>query len=170
MAFIKIDNEYTRTPEFLELASTPAFGIWFFLTGQIVREKGGAPGARRIYYKYFMAEKWLCSSYSVENIATYFKKFHKGGKPNKSWVSRHTKTLEKLGILKKRKDGRKIIYQLGYYTGTKNESNYKEAAFFDEYFKPLSRKAKEGRHIEREQIRESTMHNHFKEQLQLLQQ
>lgn len=164
MAHIRIDNEYTRTPEFLELAKTPALGIWIFLAGQIVRKKGGASGGRRMYYKYLMAEKWLCSSYSVEHIAIHFRKFHKSGKPNMSWVSRHTETLKKLGILKKLQDGKRIVYQLGYI----NDEG-KEILFFDEYFTPKAERAKKHRMEERLDQYNKTMTEHCKEQLQLLQ-
>lgn len=164
MAHIRIEHEYTRCPEFNELSATPAFGIWTFLTGQIVRKQGKAPGGRRMYHKYFMAEGWLCSSYSVENIAIYFKKYHKNGKPNISWVSRHTETLRKLGILKKHQDGKRIVYQLGYVN---NEG--KEILFFDEYFAAKAERARKYRMEERLDQYNKTMTEHCKEQLQLLQ-
>ncbi len=165
MAHIRIEHGYTRCPEFNEFSITPAYGIWTFLTGQVIRKEGIAPGARRMYHKYLMAEGWLCSSYSVDNIAIHLKKFHKSGKPNKSWVSRYTKKLETMGILKKRKDGRKVIYQLGYI----NEEG-KEILFFDEYFAPKAERARKRRVEERLDQYNATMDEHYKEQLRILQQ
>ncbi len=167
MAYIDIEQEYTRCSEFLKFARTPAFAVWVFLRGQVVRDYYGAPGAQRMYHKYFMAEKWLCASYSVENIAIYFQKFHKNGKPDKSWVSRYTKILEDIELIKKHKDGRKVIYQLGYYTGEPEDK--KEIWFFDKHWAPIAKKDKEDRHIKREEKRKATMSEHCEEQLRILQ-
>ena len=156
MAHIRIDNEYTRCPEFNIFSITPAYGIWTFLSGQIIRYTEGAPGANRIFYIYFMGQKWLCSSYSIENIAIYFNKFSKNGKPDKSWVSRHTRVMEKMGLLEKIKDGRRIIYKLGYYTGTKGKPDYEEVLFFDRYFKPKAIKEKDKRRNKRNEQRNQT--------------
>jgi len=165
MAHLRINMEYTRCPEFMEFACTPAYGIWTFLAGQVVRRYGEAPGGRRIYHVYLMGNKMLCSSYSVESIAKYCNKFHKNGKPNKSWVSRHTRKLVKMGIIKKHKDGRKVIYQLGYI----NDEDC-EVLFIDEYFTPKAKRDKERRAEDRIDQRHATMSEHTIEQLHYLQQ
>ena len=164
MAHIRINNEYTRCPEFAEFMCTPAYGIWTFLAAHIIRGWSEAPGAQWIYHKYLMAEKWLCASYSVENIARHCKKFHTNGEPNKSWVSRHTKELARMGLIKKHKNGRKVIYQLGYL-----DDKNKQVLFFDEYFAPKALKAKKHRMEVRSDEYDATMDEHYKEQLQLLQ-
>ena len=165
MAHLRINNEYTRCPEFMEFACTPAYGVWTFLAGQVVRKYGGAPGARRIWHVFYMGNKMLCASYSVENIARHCRKFHKNGKPNKSWVSRYTRKLVKIGIIKKHKDGRKVIYQLGYVN-----KEGREILFIDEYFAPKAERDKERRAEARIDQRESTMTEHTIEQLHYLQQ
>lgn len=164
MAHIRIDNEYTRCPEFAEFMITPTYGVWTYLAGQIVRRLGEAPGAKRIYHKYLMADGWLCASYSVENIARNVRKLHKNGKPNKSWVSRHTKILVKMGLIKKHKDGRRVIYQLGYI-----DKERQEVLFLDEHFSPKAIKARKYRMNVRVDQRNETLTEHCREQLQLLQ-
>jgi len=164
MADIRTDMEYTRCPEFMEFIFTDAYGIWFHLAGQVIRRLGEAPGGQRIYHKYYMGERWLCASYSVENIAINCRKFHKNGKPNKSWVSRHTKRLVEMGIINKHKDGRKVIYQLGYI----NKEGC-EVLFFDEYFTPKAYGARKYRMDCRTNQRLSTMSEHCAEQLRSVQ-
>ncbi len=164
MAHIRIENEYTRCSEFTEFSCTPAFGIWVFLMGHVIRGWSEAPGAQWMYHKYLMAEGWLCASYSVENIAIYCRKFHKNGQPNKSWVSRWTKKLAKMGLIKKHKNGRMVIYQLGYL-----DNDGKEILFIDECFNPKAQKAKKHRMEVRADEYKTTMTDHCKEQLQLLQ-
>lgn len=168
MAFIKINNDYTRCSEFLKFSITPAFGIWFFFAGQIVRYTGGAPGAQRMFYMYFMGEKWLCSSYSIENVAIYFKKFNKKGQPDKSWVSKHTRILESTGLLEKIKDGRRVVYKLGYYIGEKGKPDYNENLFFDEYFGPKAKKAKLKRIEEREERYKQTITSGWEDRISKL--
>jgi hypothetical protein len=164
MAHIRIENEYTRCPEFTEFACTPAYGIWTFLMGQVIRGWSEAPGAQWIYHKYLMADGWLCASYSVENIAKNCRKFHKSGQPNKSWVSRWTKKLVKMGLVKKHKNGRKVIYQLGYLN-----KNGKEVLFIDEYFGPKAQRDKKHRMEVRADEYNPTMDDHYKKQLQIVQ-
>jgi len=164
MADLRFDMEYTRCPEFMEFIFTPAYGIWFHLAGQVIRRRGEAPGAQRMYHIYYMGEGWLCASYSVENIAINCRKFQKNGKPNKSWVSRNTRKLEKMGIIKKHKDGRKIIYQLGYI-----DKEGCEVLFLDEYFTPKAYKAKKYRMDCRTNQRNKLMSEHCAEQLRSVQ-
>ena len=139
MPHLREENEYWRTPEFLQFALKTEYCILKFLMANIVRESKGPnvpAGARKMsedYYKNGM----LCASYGMNNIARYFKWFVKEKKtgelkPNRGYVSRLIKRLEKRGLLKIIRVscplGKKFVYQLGYI------ENGKEVLFFDQLF------------------------------------
>ena len=139
MPHLREENEYWRTPEFLKFTGKPEYRLLKFLMAQIVRECKGPnvpAGARKMSDEYYKKGK-LCASYGMSNIARYFRWFFKNKKtgelePNRGYVSRLIKRLEKRGLLKIIRVscplGKKFVYQLGYI------ENGKEVLFFDQLF------------------------------------
>ena len=74
MSHLRIENQYFRTPEFLEFTGANEFRVLMFLMAHIVRGSGEGyvpPGAARIH-KHFFKKRMLCASYSEKDIAKYF--------------------------------------------------------------------------------------------------
>ena len=142
MAHLREENDYWRNPDFLEFTGRTEYRVLKFLMAHIVRESKGhsAPtGAIKIYRKYFK-KGMLAASYSMKDIAKIFGWFCKG-RPNKGYVSRLIKNLEKMNLLHVHREptpvGDKFVYQLGFYKGAYGEEDYQETLFFDVYFSGL---------------------------------
>ena len=152
MAHLREKNEYWRTPEFIRFTNTQEYRVLKFLMAHIVRDKGQNSGTKRIYNEWYK-KRMLCAWFSTSEIARYFEKFYKDGKPNKSWVCRQIGKLEKMKLLIKRpkstKFGKINIYQLGDYIGTPGKKDYQETLYFDLYFSGLAKIAKRQRQEER---------------------
>ena len=152
MAHLREKNEYWRTPDFIRFTDTQEYRVLKFLMAHIVRDKGQNSGTKRIYNDWYK-KGMLCAWFSTADIAKYFEKFYKNGKPNKSWVSYQIGKLEKMKLLIKRpkytKFGKINVYQLGDYTGVPGQKSYQETLYFDLYFSRLAKIAKRQRHEER---------------------
>ena len=139
MPHLREENEYWRTPEFLEFTGKTEYRLLKFLMAHIVRESKGPnvpTGARKMFRAYYK-NGMLCASYGMNNIARYFGWFVKNKKtgepePNRGYVSRLIKKLKKEGLLEiirvPTPVGEKFVYQLGYI------EKGKEVLFFDQVF------------------------------------
>ena len=139
MPHLREENEYWRTPEFLEFTGKTEYRLLKFLMAHIVRESKGPnvpTGARKMFRAYYK-NGMLCASYGMNNIARYFGWFVKNKKtgepePNRGYVSRLIKKLKKEGLLEiirvPTPVGEKFVYQFGYI------EKGKEVLFFDQVF------------------------------------
>jgi hypothetical protein len=142
MPHLREENEYWRTPEFIEFTGRPEYRVLKFLMAQNVREPKGSympPGAKRIHRDFFK-KRMLCASYSEKNIAKFF-----GWKSN-AYVSRLVKKLEQMKMLQIKTIptpiGKRNVYLFGFYKGTFGEDDYGEMLFFDVYFSELAKNHK----------------------------
>jgi len=140
MPFLKEENVYWRTPEFLQFTGKTEYRVLKFLMANIVRDVShhNAPaGAFRIYQDFYK-NGLLAASYSQDNIAKYFGFFKSDGQPNGAYISKLIKRLAKMELLKIHKIqtplGKKNIYEFGHYQGTIGKDDYQETLYFDSYF------------------------------------
>jgi len=148
MPHIRIKNEYLRTPEYLQFATSKESAVLQFLIAHIVRqgESGKEPAGAVKMKKNYFDKGMLCAAYSLDDIARYFGWGTKET-PNKSYVSKLITRLENHGLLIKHTEntalGLKNVYQLGYCKGTYGSDDYEEHLYFDLIFDKAVRKHKQ---------------------------
>jgi len=143
MSYIKIKNEYFRTPEFIKFYKSSKSLVYYFLLMSIIRKsnisKNNNNGSNFIYKNYFLNRKLVCY-YSQKNIAHYLSM----SQPS---VSRNISKLKKDGFIKllyRYTDYGKIqYYQLGTWEGIIDDPSYTERFWLDDKFIKL---AVENRH------------------------
>lgn len=181
--YINLDCKYFDTQEFLSFMKTTECRMLLFLTSKIVRKM---PKVRnyyinKIFNKYY-ENGMLCARYDQNTLARIFKW---GGyrKPNRKYVSKITRNLENMRLLKRHKDfnndgNYSYVYQLGYIDPETKE----EVLFYDLYFSLAVEKEKKFREkvdevdrikkqIELDDIIEEynkTISDHFKQELEKL--
>lgn len=131
-AYIKIQNNYFRNPEFVKITAKPEWSIYMFLLSNIVR-KSMYTGETNIFNNYYR-KGMLCSRYSQQDIAKIY-----GWQ--QAYISKLIKKLVDIGLIKKiyknTSESRMCIYHFGYYnTGHDDDGNIKkiERLFLDEIF------------------------------------
>jgi len=139
MSHLREENEYWRTPEFVEFTRKSEYRVLKFLMAHIVREsKDGKapPGAYKIYRDFFK-NGMLCAGYSLKGIADIF------GWKSAGHVCDLVNNLARMKLLHIHKVpsplGEKNIYQFGFYDGNWGEGDYKETLFFDVYFSGMAK-------------------------------
>jgi len=140
MPYLKEENDYWRTPEFLEFTGKTEYRVLKFLMANIVRDVShhNAPtGAFRIY-RDFYKKGLLVACYSQDDIARFFGFFKSDGNPNGAYISRLIKRLLEMELLKIHKIptpmGPRNVYELGHYKGTFKTDDYQETLYFDLFF------------------------------------
>lgn len=143
---IRINNDFMRTPEFIEFHSRCHGTNYYFLESGIVRELNSSTdyskGMNYIYAQHYMKGE-LVARYSQVDMAKYLKS-------DQSRISKNMVKLSDMGLVKKMykncPKGRMLFYQLGTWEGTLGDKkSYKETLFGDEIFKGYAVVAKQKR-------------------------
>lgn len=117
MAFLMVDYDYLRNPEYLAFAMRPSHLTWSFLRMRIYRPKAGrAPHPDRIgFYDY----GWLCAHCTVEELVADWK-----GMRSRTSVREDLAQLEQMRLIEQ-------VLQPGftpfYILGTWNEYEHRTA-------------------------------------------
>ena len=148
MSYIKLNNEYFRTPEFISFIKQRKAVVYFFLLSAVIREsemvKNHFHGANYIYNQHFLKGK-LVSRYSQSKLKEYLK-------TSQSSISVYLTQLEKDGLIRKifkpTAKGKSLYYQFGVWEGDFGKESYKETLWFDvifteHYLKFKSKKTKD---------------------------
>ena len=145
MSYIKINNDYLRTTEFIKFNKATKSTIFFFILSSVTREsdiiKNHIQGANYIYNKYYIKGD-LVGRYSQKDIAGYLN-------TSQSRISKYINELEQDGFIKKIKRqvsvGEINYYQVGIWTGVCGEDSYTETIWFDTIFAGYAEVAKQKR-------------------------
>ncbi len=147
MSHIRIQNEFFRTPEFIDFFKQRKSAVYYFLLTAIIRGsemvKNRYHGAHYIYQQHFLKGQ-LVSRYSQEKMAKYLK-------TSQGRISKYVKELANDGFIKiierpTNAKGSILYYQLGTWEGEYGKDSYKETIWLDEYFLEKYHENKEAKH------------------------
>ena len=149
MGFVAIDNEYYRTPEFIEFGKRVRSRHLEHLIAHIVREsqyvKDPGHGGYYIYINHYM-EGELVARFRQKDMANYFS-------TNQGNISKSLTRLEKEGFIKKipryTNQAKLLYYQMGTWSGKygveDGPDKYEERLWMDEIFSAYAKVAKQKR-------------------------
>ena len=145
MSYIKINNDYLRTPEYIKFNKATKSTVYFFILSSVIREseniKNHIQGANYIYNEYYIKGD-LVGRYSQKDIAYYIN-------TSQSRISKYTNELEQDGFIKTIKRqvsvGEINYYQVGVWGGVCDQDSYKETLWFDTIFTGYAEVAKQKR-------------------------
>jgi len=151
MSYIKINNDYLRTPEYIIFNKATKSTVYFFILSSVIREsediKNYIQGANYIFNEYYIKGN-LVGRYSLEKIAEYL------GFKSHGYISKMLTELEQDGFIKKIKRqvsvGEISYYQVGVWTGAHGEESYEEILWFDTIFSGYAEVAKQKRNEHRD--------------------
>ena len=147
MSHIRIQNEFFRTPEFIDFFKQRKSDVYYFLAAAIIRGskevKFYLHGGHYIYQQHFLKGQ-LVSRYSQKKLAKYLK-------TSQSRISKYLNDLEEDGFIKIIKrpinaKGTILYYQFGTWEGEYGKDSYKETLWLDEYFSQKYCENKETKH------------------------
>lgn len=146
MSYIKINNDYLRTPEYIKFNKATKSTAYFFILSSVTREseeiRNHIQGANYIYNEHYIKGE-LVGRYSIEKITNYL------GFKSQGYISKLLNELEQDGFIKKIKRqvsiGEINYYQVGVWTGIHGEESYKETLWFDTIFTSYAEVAKQKR-------------------------
>jgi hypothetical protein len=170
--YVNTDCRYFGTKEFIRFMKTAEYRVLMFLVAKAVRRLCESKNYyhNQIYKEYY-EKGMVCTRYDQNTLAEIFEWVTKSG-PNRRYIGRITRKLEKMKMLKIHKinGSRAYVYQTGYLDEEGNE-----ILFYDRYFSLIVELEKEARNISKkvkyEQVKkeyEATMTDNFKEQIKLL--
>jgi len=145
MSYIKINNDYLRTPEYIKFSKSTKSTAFFFILSSVIRKsvdvKSRSHGANYIYNEHYLKGE-LVGRYSQVDMANYLN-------TSQSRISVYINELEKDGFIKTIKrtisKGEINYYQVGVWDGVCNQDSYKETLWFDIIFKGYTEIAKHKR-------------------------
>jgi len=134
MSYIKINQDYYRTPEFIRFNKATKSTAFFFILASIIREseyvKDYNHGAHYIYNEHYLKGD-LVGRYSQEDMAKFLN-------TSQSRISKYVSELEQEGFIKTIKrivrKGEINYYQVGVWEGVCGKDSYKETLWFDIIF------------------------------------
>jgi len=156
MSYIKINNDYLRTPEYIKFNKATKSTTFFFVLSSVIRKstdvKNRSHGAHYIYNEHYLKGE-LVGRYSQVDMAHYLN-------TSQSRISAYINELEQDGFIKTIKrtisKGEINYYQVGVWDGVCDQDSYKETLWFDIIFKGYTEIAKHKRR-EYKQIKIQTM-------------
>lgn len=145
MSHIEIDNDFFRTPEYIEFFRSARGAIYYFIRSSVIREsdavKNFSNGGYYIYNTHFLKGE-LVGRYSQVDMAIHLK-------TSQPRISTYIKKLEAERYIKKierlTKKGKILYYQVGIWEGKYGTPSYKETIWLDEIFRAYTKIAKQKR-------------------------
>ena len=144
-SYIAVNNEYYRTPEFIDFISRAVSRCYFFTLSAVNRkynaDKSDNWGGNYIFNEHYMKGE-LVGRYSQEDIASYIKS-------SQANVSRYLSELEERKFIKKigrfTSKTKILYYQVGIWEGKFDTDSYEENLWFDDIFGAYAKVAKQKR-------------------------
>jgi len=169
--YVNTDCRYYGTKEFIRFTKTAEYRLLMFLVAKAVRRPCENNYYHNQVFRDYYEKGMICTRYDQRVLAEIFEWITKTG-PNRRYISRITRKLEKMKMLKIHKinGSRSYVYQVGYVDEAGNE-----ILFYDRYFSLIVELEKETRNINKkiiyEKIKkeyEDSMTDSFREQIKLL--
>jgi len=156
MSYIKINQDYYRTPEFIRFNKATRSTTFFFILSSIIRKsehvKNYTHGGHYIYNKHYLKGS-LVGRYSQTDMAGYLN-------TSQSRISKYINELEHEGFIKTIKrpisKGEINYYQVGVWDGVCGEDSYNETLWFDIVFSGYTKIMKQKRN-DSKQLKIQTM-------------
>ena len=156
MSYIKINQDYYRTPEFIRFNKATKSTAYFFVLSSIIRKsmdvKNRYHGANYIYNEHYLKGE-LVGRYSQADMANFLN-------TSQPRISSYMNELEQDDFIKIIKrpinKGEINYYQVGVWDGVCGQDSYKETLWFDIIFKGYTEIAKHKRR-ESKQLKIQTM-------------